>query len=84
MGACHAAELGFVFDTLVASAPLNGPDAPQPLADAMHGAWVAFAGSGDPGWERYGDARNVRRFAEAVETVVDPRGATRELWAGLR
>lgn len=84
LGACHAAELGFVFDTLAAAEQLNGPDAPQALADAMHGAWVAFAGSGDAGWERYGDARNVRRFATTVETVADPRGDTRELWAGLR
>lgn len=84
MRACHAAELGFVFDTLAAAAVMNGPDAPQALADAMHGAWVAFATSGDPGWERYGEARAVRSFGEVVETLADPRGATRELWTGLR
>jgi para-nitrobenzyl esterase len=84
MGACHAAEIGFVFDTLAAAEPMNGPDAPQALADAMHGAWVAFATSGDPGWERYGDARNVRRFATTVATEADLRGDTRELWTGVR
>ncbi|THA57480.1 carboxylesterase/lipase family protein [Streptomyces sp. A1136] len=52
LGACHALELGFVFDTLhkPESAWLAGPDAPQALADEMHAAWVRFAVEGDPGW----------------------------------
>ncbi|MFG2874928.1 carboxylesterase/lipase family protein [Streptomyces sp. NPDC048337] len=52
LGACHALELGFVFDTLgVPEASwLAGPDTPQPLADEMHAAWVRFAVTGDPGW----------------------------------
>ncbi|MFI9064088.1 carboxylesterase/lipase family protein [Streptomyces sp. NPDC053429] len=52
LGACHALELGFVFDTLrkPESAWLAGPDAPQALADEMHAAWVGFAAAGDPGW----------------------------------
>ncbi|MFF9978368.1 carboxylesterase/lipase family protein [Streptomyces erythrochromogenes] len=52
LGACHALELGFVFDTL--SVPeagwLAGRETPQELADEMHGAWVRFATTGDPGW----------------------------------
>ncbi|MFJ4775821.1 carboxylesterase/lipase family protein [Streptomyces sp. NPDC088762] len=53
LGACHALELGFVFDTLrVPEASwLAGPDAPQSLADEMHAAWVRFAVKGEPGWE---------------------------------
>ncbi|MFD9379633.1 carboxylesterase/lipase family protein [Streptomyces sp. NPDC059999] len=52
LGACHALELGFVFDTLhkPESSWLAGPDAPQALADEMHAAWVRFAVTGDPGW----------------------------------
>ncbi|MEU6890457.1 carboxylesterase family protein [Streptomyces sp. NPDC046557] len=52
LGACHALELGFVFDTLhkPQSAWLAGPEAPQALADEMHAAWVRFAVEGDPGW----------------------------------
>jgi para-nitrobenzyl esterase len=84
MGACHALELGFVFDTLAASAALVGDAPPQAIADAMHSAWVAFAATGDPGWERYGEQRNVRRFGDAVETVSDPRGGIREHWAEIR
>ena len=60
VGACHALEIGFVFDTLdLGPRQMLGPlltGAPQSLADAMHGAWVAFAATGDPGWPRY-DAR---------------------------
>ncbi|MEU9235694.1 carboxylesterase/lipase family protein [Streptomyces subrutilus] len=53
LGACHALELGFVFDTLDTpeAALLAGPHAPQALADEMHAAWVRFAVRGDPGWE---------------------------------
>ncbi|MFE0606478.1 carboxylesterase/lipase family protein [Streptomyces sp. NPDC058892] len=52
LGACHALELGFVFDTLSVpeAAWLAGRAAPQELADEMHGAWVRFATTGDPGW----------------------------------
>lgn len=83
LGACHALELGFVFDTLVPDSELAGPNPPQALADAMHRAWVRFAADGDPGWDRYdADARTVRVFdGEANATVRDPRGAERELWA---
>ncbi|MEU8843501.1 carboxylesterase family protein [Streptomyces roseus] len=55
LGACHALELGFVFDTLDVpeSSWLAGPDAPQELADRMHAAWVRFAATGDPGWRAW-------------------------------
>lgn len=54
-GACHAAELPFVFDIidlpeLRTPDGLLGPDAPRALAEAMHGAWVEFVRTGDPGW----------------------------------
>ncbi|OXM46794.1 carboxylesterase/lipase family protein [Amycolatopsis alba] len=56
LGAAHTVELPFVFD--VAGEPwlhgengLLGPDpAPEGLAARMHGAWVSFARTGDPGW----------------------------------
>ncbi len=59
LGAAHTVELPFVFD--VAEEPwlhgdtgLLGPDpAPDGLATRVHGAWVAFAKTGDPGWAGY-------------------------------
>ena len=90
VGACHALEIAFVFDTLDKGAdqmvgPLLGPAPPQPLADRMHAAWVAFARSGDPGWPRYDlDRRATMRFDVTSEVVDDPRARERALWAGIR
>ncbi|NUV40561.1 carboxylesterase/lipase family protein [Streptomyces sp. CAI-24] len=72
LGACHALELGFVFDTLAHpdTRALTGPDAPQELADAMHRAWVDFATTGDPGWLSWDARRPVRFFgAEGTESA---------------
>ncbi|MGK3208931.1 carboxylesterase/lipase family protein [Amycolatopsis sp. MEPSY49] len=56
LGAAHTVELPFVFD--VADEPwlhgetgLLGPTpAPEDLARRMHGAWIEFATTGNPGW----------------------------------
>ncbi|MDL4772009.1 carboxylesterase/lipase family protein [Actinomadura xylanilytica] len=83
LGACHALELGFVFDNLGAgTGGLTGPNPPQELADTMHRAWIDFAVHGDPGWERFGsDTRMVKIFDAAGDPVVgDPRGDDRKLW----
>jgi len=84
LGACHALELGFVFDSGDApdSRKLAGEGAPQELADAMHGAWVRFAADGNPGWERWDDSHPVRIFdAGEPRTVLGPRDAELALWA---
>ncbi|MGV0768873.1 carboxylesterase/lipase family protein [Mycobacterium syngnathidarum] len=56
LGAAHAVELPFVFDRVGLEA-LRGPEAllgpaepPADLAAEMHGAWVRYAATGDPGW----------------------------------
>ena len=86
LGACHALEMGFVFDNLddPSGEPLAGPTPPQALADEMHSAWVAFVTSGSPGWAPYGGDRTVHRFADASETVIDPGAAARKAWDGVR
>jgi len=87
LGACHALEIPFVFDTLDKEGhePLWGAAAPQQLADAMHPAWVAFATKGDPGWPQYDlKRRATMRFDMTPELVEDPRSAERALWEGLR
>jgi para-nitrobenzyl esterase len=83
LGACHALELGFVFDTAGTpeSAKLAGEGAPQELADAMHGAWVRFAVDGDPGWAAWDASRPVRIFgAGDPHTVHGPRDRELALW----
>jgi para-nitrobenzyl esterase len=83
LGACHALELGFVFDSgdVPESAKLAGPDAPPALAREMHGAWVRFAADGDPGWPAWDAGHPVRIFGGAGETVVyGPRDRELALW----
>jgi para-nitrobenzyl esterase len=86
LGACHALEIGFVFDTLSqpGTASMAGPNPPQALADDMHARWIAFARDGDPGWPVYGTERAVMTFDGTTAGVVnDPRPAERTLWDGL-
>lgn len=87
LGACHALEIGFAFDTLDTSGAekLTGPNPPQALATAMHKAWVAFAVTGNPGWDEYdAGSRKVMRFDERSGVVVNPASEERELWEGIR
>ncbi|HXM58233.1 MAG TPA: carboxylesterase family protein [Candidatus Dormibacteraeota bacterium] len=87
LGACHALDLPFVFDTLGSEKTdaLTGPEPPRALATAMHGAWTMFARTGDPGWPSYEPGRRLTmRFGETSEVVDDPSGAERELWEGIR
>jgi para-nitrobenzyl esterase len=83
LGACHALELGFVFDS--GDGPdarrLAGEGAPQELADAMHGAWVRFVETGDPGWEAWDATHPVRVFGDgAPHTAHGPLDAEYDLW----
>ncbi|MFJ3019740.1 carboxylesterase/lipase family protein [Streptomyces tendae] len=83
LGACHALELGFVFDS--GDGPdarrLAGEGAPQDLADAMHGAWVRFVESGDPGWASWDATHPVRVFGDGdPHTAHGPLDAEYDLW----
>ena len=89
LGAVHALEIAFVFDTLSRDLPLLGPllgaDPPQELADTMHAAWVSFATNGDPGWPKYDLSRRATmRFNTTSQVVDDPRSWERALWEGVR
>jgi para-nitrobenzyl esterase len=83
LGACHALELGFVFDSgeVPDSAKLAGEGAPQDLADAMHAAWVRFTVDGSPGWEAWDTAHPVQIFGDGEPyTAYGPRDAELALW----
>jgi para-nitrobenzyl esterase len=51
----HCIELPFAWDCLGSEnvAASTGANPPQALADATHGAWVAFIRDADPGWPAY-------------------------------
>jgi para-nitrobenzyl esterase len=86
-GACHAAEVPFVFGTigLATARPLIG-DTPSPaVADRVHRVWVDFVTGGDPGWAPYDTVRRTTGLlAEDVLSVDDPAGDERALWEGVR
>ncbi|MER5596740.1 carboxylesterase family protein [Streptomyces sp. NPDC002265] len=84
LGACHALELGFVFDTgeVPEARKLAGEGAPRELADAMHRAWVRFTVEGDPGWQAWDATHPVQLFGDGDPRVVHgPRDAELALWA---
>lgn len=87
LGAAHALEIPFVFDTLdtFGGTMLAGSAAPRSLAGDMHGAWVAFVRDGEPGWAAYApESRTTMRFGDESHTVDDPDVERRELWDGHR
>lgn len=74
LGACHALELPFVFDTLDEPGleMLLGGRPPEGLARTMHAAWVAFASDGDPGWPRCTAAEpHSMRFDDRSRAIRD-------------
>ena len=83
IGAWHGAEVPYVFDTLnktpVAARvqplmPTSFPAATpedEAMARAMHGAWVAFAKTGKPGWPAIGPRGDVTMVYGAGGAHVD-------------
>ena len=95
LGACHALEIPFVWNTVDTgmSQLFTGP-ADQPmrdLADAMHTAWATFARTGTPAapglpeWPEYDTERRATMVLDTPCRVEDdPGGVDREAWSGLR
>jgi para-nitrobenzyl esterase len=67
----HCVELPFAWDCIDGEniEANTGPNPPQQLADAAHGAWVAFIRDGDPGWPAY-DAPERRGMVFEHESRV--------------
>ena len=81
---CHALELPFMWDALdrpgLSVITGDGPER-QDIADAMHAAWIAFARTGNPGWDAYDlDRRATQQFDVERPLLLDPMGDERELW----
>lgn len=72
LGACHAIELPFVFNTLrTVSGPrgLAGHAPPQALADRVHGLWSGYARDGALPWPEYDDATRLVHTLDTGETA---------------
>ena len=88
LGAAHATEIPFVFDTLDTpdATALLGEDPPQALADAMHATWVRFVRDQDPGWPPY-DHTTRATFVfdpDGSRHVENPNAERLALWHGVR
>ncbi len=79
----HSVEHAFVFDNVAKSASMVGSGAEQQrVADAVSGAWVRFARTGNPGWAPYTPAKRTTMVFDKVSRVVDdPRREERILFA---
>lgn len=84
--AAHAMEIAFVFDDLAGTdAPrLVGTAAPNELAQRMHGDWVSFITTGDPGWPVFEVDETVQRYDDHSESVRLPRSAALDAMAAPR
>jgi para-nitrobenzyl esterase len=87
LGACHGAEIPFVFDTITRPdvRPRLGDAPSQAVADRVHRVWVDFITHGDPGWAPYDSAsRTTALLTDKVSPVDDPAGDERAVWDGIR
>jgi para-nitrobenzyl esterase len=79
LGAAHAMEVPFVFDTLACasgSEGLCGEAPPQELASRIHAIWIAFAKNGSLPWGEFTRAdRQVYRLAEGRAVHEPPMPA---------
>jgi para-nitrobenzyl esterase len=86
LGTPHTLEIPFVFDRLVAP-ELHGPNPPQALADAVHGAWVNFASTGELAlegageWPRYTLSEpSCMELSEKPSVVSALHPSLRDVW----
>ncbi len=87
LGACHGAEIPFVFDTTTLDEvhPRVGEAPSQAVADQVHQVWVNFITRGDPGWAAYDTGRRVTGLlAGEINAAGDPAGDERALWDSIR
>jgi para-nitrobenzyl esterase len=70
LGAAHAVELPFVFDTLACASGergILGLSPPQSLADSIHRIWIDFATDGTVPWPQYNSAdRQVYSLSRGI------------------
>ena len=73
----HGADIPLVFGTW-------SDPASRPVSEAMMGAFLRFARTGNPGWAPYTLPRRLTRmFDEIAHLQSDPRRAERELFARI-
>ena len=82
LGACHCIDVPFMWDVLADEhvPAIAGAEAPQALADDIHGSSVAFIATGQPGWAAYDNTdRAVRAYNVPTSIIADGYGDARSL-----
>lgn len=85
LGACHALDVGFVFDCLDVGFHGSG-QAAERLVKQMQDAWLAFARAGDPSceslgeWSLYGNERKTMILGEDCHVETAPYEEERRIW----
>jgi para-nitrobenzyl esterase len=77
----HCLDVPFIFDLLEDPdvTRVAGADAPQALADLVHGAYVRFIRDGDPGWPPYRTGTSVMVFDTDPAVVAEGYASARAL-----
>lgn len=92
LGACHAAELPFVFNNLntQSGTAFTGPNPPAVLAEKMQASWVNFARTGNPAheaipaWDKYEKQKRQTMFIDLEwHQESDPGKESREILSRL-
>lgn len=84
LGACHAVEMPFVFDTLsTGTGPkgLLGENPPQGLADHVHKIWVDYARDGAAPWPEYDAAKRQVYRLDQQTTITEPEMPVERFWS---
>ena len=87
LGACHGAEIPFVFDTITRDdvRPRIGDAPSQAVADQAHKVWVDFITHGDPGWAAYDTVtRTTGLLTDTINATDDPAADERARWDKIR
>jgi len=85
LGACHLAEIGFVFGTYEATFCGTGPAADR-LSQNIQEAWTAFARKGEPSaagvgsWPTYGERRTTMILGKECRLSDAPYEEERRAW----
>jgi len=88
LGACHAIEMGFVWNAYDGRFCGSGPEA-DALAAKVQDAWISFARTGDPScaslgaWPSYGGKRETMLLGAECRVVNDPYEKERRAWEDI-
>ena len=88
LGSCHGIDIPFAFHNLDQPGVamfLGGSAGQVETADAFSSSILAFARTGNPGWERYcPDARTTMQFGVESAPIDDPEPDLRQIWDAVQ